>query len=64
MVERQLQSIPYIDRESNLSSSRMKLDCMWFLTSISGGRESVGSAKVFQDPAKKKRYNKVRNIMV
>ena len=64
IVERQLHSVPYIDRESNLSSSRMKMDCRWFLERISGDRESVGSARVFQDPEKKQRYNKVRNIMV
>ena len=63
IVERQLQSIPYIDRESNLSS-RMKMDCRWLLGRISGDRESVGSARVFQNPEKKQRYNRVRKIMV
>ena len=63
MVERQLQSILYIDRESNLSSSGMKMDCKWVLGRISGGGESVGKARVFQDPENEKRYNKQRNIM-
>ena len=64
IVERQLQSIPYTDRLSNLSSSRMKMDCKWFLGRISGGRESVGRPRVFQDPEKKQRYSKVRKIIV
>ena len=64
IVERQLHSIPYIDRESNLSS-RSKMDCRWVLEGISGGRKSaVGRARVFQDPEKKQRYNRVRKIML
>ena len=63
MVERQLQSILYIDRESNLSSSRMKMDCKWVLGRISGSDESVGKARVFQDPENEQRYNRQRNIM-
>jgi len=64
IVERQLQRIPYIDRGPNLPSSRMKMDCRWVLGRISGDRDSVGSARVFQDPEKKQRYSKVRKIMV
>ena len=64
IVERQLQSIPYIDRVSNLSSSRMKMDCKWVLERISGGRKSVGRARMFKDPEKKQRYKRVRKIMV
>ena len=63
IVERQLQSILYIDRVSNLSS-RMKMDCQWFLGRISGGREPVGRARVFQGPEKIQRYNRARKIMV
>jgi len=64
IVERQLQSILYIDRESNLSSSRRKMDCRWVLEGISGGPKSVGRARVFQGPEKQQRYNRVRKIMV
>jgi len=42
----------------------MKMDCRWLLGRISGDRESVGSARVFQNPEKKQRYNRVRKIMV
>ena len=55
IVERQLQNIPYTDRVSNLSSSRMKMDCKWFLGRISGGRESIGRARLFQGPEMKQR---------
>ena len=66
IVERQLQSMPYTDQVSNLSSSRMKTDCnsQWLLGRISGGRESVGRARVFQGPEKNQRYNRARNIML
>ena len=64
IVERQLQSMLYIDRVSNfVSSSRMKIDERWFLGRISGGRKSVGRARVFQGPEKKQRYSKMRKIM-
>ena len=49
IVERQLHSILYIDRESNLlSSSRMKTDCKWFMGKFSSGCKSAGRARVFQ----------------
>ena len=52
IVERQLQSMLYIDRVSTLSSSRMKMDC--FVGKISDGRKSVGRARVFQDSERNK----------
>jgi len=63
IVDRQLQSTPYIDRVSNLLSSRMKMDWRWFLGKFCGCRKSVGRAKVFQGREKKERYNKVRRII-
>ena len=41
----------------------MKIDERWFLGRISGGRKSVGRARVFQGPEKKQRYSKMRKIM-
>ena len=57
----------YIERVSNLLSSRMKMDSdgTWFpVGMISSGRESVGRARVFQGPEKKQRYSRMRKIMV
>jgi len=59
IVERLLQSILYIDRVSNMSSSRMKMDCQWLLGRISGGREAVGRARVFQGPLEKNQDTKI-----
>lgn len=64
MVERQLHSILYTDRVSNLSSSRMKMDCGWFLGRVCGGWKSFGRARVFQGPEKKQKYSRMRKIMV
>ena len=61
MVERQLQSMLYIDRVSNLSSSRMKIDC--FLEKSSDGRKSVGKARVCEGSEKQKKYSTARKIM-
>ena len=64
MVERQLQSILYIERVSNLGSlSRMKMDGKWFLGKISGGRGFVGIARVLQGPEKQQRYSRMTKIM-
>ena len=61
MVERQLHSILYTDRVSNLSSSRMKMDCGWFLGS---GRKSFEKARVFQGRERKQKNSRMRKIMV
>ena len=50
MVERQLQSILHIDRVSNLSSSRMKMDCFLGRISdgLSDGQNIVGCSNDFR----------------
>jgi len=64
IVDRQLQSMPYIDRVSNRLSSRMKMDWKWFLGRFCGCRQSVGRAKVFQGREKKERYKRERRIIL
>jgi len=63
IVDRQLHNIPYIDRESNLLSSRMKMGCRWFAGKSCGGCGFAGRARVFQDTEKKERYNRMRMII-
>ena len=60
IVERQLQRILYTERVPNLvSSSRMKMDCRWFLGRISSGCKCVGRARMLQGREKNQRYNKI-----